>query len=261
MEPAWRTCQARRPDVTVELAQFRAHLDAHRPPDVTVDEQLATWCLDDIYLVCGCIAGDRAAVAAVEREIIPIIDKALASWDAVVVDETRQRLRTMLVVDHQGKGPLLAQYGGRGALRRWVRVVAAREASRTWRADTAAMPVDDDALFDALAPAADPVLSAVKNDAAAVFRSAFLAALAELDRRERTALRLNVLDGLSIDEIAPMYSVSRATIARWIVAAKETVLAKTRKALMRDLKITASEVDSLIRLVQSRIELASGVLD
>jgi RNA polymerase sigma-70 factor (ECF subfamily) len=261
VEQAWRACHERRPDVTVALDRFRAHLDAHRPPDLALDEQLRTWCLDDVYLVCGCIAGDPAAVLAIEREIVPIIDRVLASWDRTIVDETRQRLRAMLVVDHQGRGPLLAQYGGRGALRRWVRVVAAREAGKTWRADTAAMPVDDDALFDALAPPSDPAISAIKNDAAAAFKAAFLAALATLDRRERTALRLHVLDGLSIDEIAPMYSVHRATVARWIAAAKDAVLDKTRRALQRDLRLDSAEVDSLIRLVQSRIDLASDVLD
>jgi RNA polymerase sigma-70 factor, ECF subfamily len=261
VEQAWRNCGERRPAVTVPVERFRAHLDAHRPADITLDEQLRTWCLDDIYLVCGCIAGDPAAVAAFEHELIPIIDKVLASWDRAIVDETRQRLRAMLVVDHNGKGPLLAQYGGRGALRRWIRVVAAREASRTWRADTAAMPGDDDALFEAVAPTTDPALSAIKREAAAAFKTAFLAALGELDRRERTALRLHVLDNLSIDEIAPMYSVHRATVARWISAAKHTVLDKTRRALMRDLALASDEVDSLIRLVQSRIDLASGMLD
>jgi len=260
VEQAWQKCQAARTDVRVSLDHFRAHLEAHRPADMTVEEQLRTWCLDDVYLVCGCIAGDSAAVAAIEREIIPIIDLVIASYDKNVIDETRQRLRAMLVVDANGKGPLLAQYGGRGALRRWIRVVAAREASKTWKADNAAMPVDDDALFDALAPPSDPMISAMKRDAASAFKAAFVAALAEIDRRERTALRMHVLDGLSIDEIAPMYSVHRATVARWISAAKEAVLEKTKKALMRDLKIGRDEVDSLIRLVQSRIELASNEL-
>jgi RNA polymerase sigma-70 factor, ECF subfamily len=261
VEQAWQQCRAARPDVEVTLDQFRAHLDAHRPPAVTVEDQLRMWCLDDVYLVCGCIAGHPNAIAAIERELIPIIDVVIASYAPSVVEETRQRLRAMLMVDHNGRGPLLAQYGGRGALRRWIRVVAAREAGKTWRADTAAMPVDDDALFDALAPATDPALSAIKNDAAAAFKAAFVTALGELERRDRTILRLHILDGLSIDEIAPMYSVHRATIARWIAAAKDVVFDKTRRALMRDLRINAEEVDSLIRLVQSRIELASGVLD
>jgi len=99
------------------------------------------------------------------------------------------------------------------------------------------------------------VLSAVKNDAAVAFRAAFLATLGELERRERTVLRLHLLDGLTIDEIAPMYEVHRATIARWIGAAKQTVLDRTRRRLMHDLRLDAAEVDSLIRLVQSRIEL------
>lgn len=261
VEQAWHRCRAARPDVDVTLEQFRAHLDAHRPPAVTIDEQLQTWCLDDIFLVCGCVARSVNAVAAIEREIIPIIDVVIASYAPSVIEETRQRLRAMLMVDHQERGPLLAQYGGRGALRRWIRVVAAREAGKTWRADTAAMPVDDDALFDALAPPTDPVLSAVKKDAAGAFKAAFITALGELERRDRTVLRLHILDGLSIDEIAPMYSVHRATVARWIAAAKDVVLDKTRRALMRDLKISAGEVDSLIQLVQSRIELTSKVLD
>ena len=261
LEEAWQQCRARRPDVEVTLDQFRAHLDAHRPADVTLDEQLRAWALDDVYLVCGCIAGNRNAVAAIEREIVPIIDVVIASYAPAVIDETRQRLRAMLVVDHNGKGPLLAQFSGRGALRRWIRVVAAREAGKTWRADNAAMPVDDDALFDALAPATDPVLSAVKRNAATAFKAAFVAALAQLDRRDRTLLRLHILDGLSIDEIAPMYRVHRATVARWIAAAKDTVLDATRKTLMRDLKLDRNDVESLIRLVQSRIELGSGILD
>jgi RNA polymerase sigma-70 factor (ECF subfamily) len=261
VEQAWQQCRATRPDVQVTLDQFRAHLDAHRPAEVTLDEQIRSWCLDDVYLVCGAIAGHPAAIAAIEREIIPIIDLVIASYAPSVIDETRQRLRAMLMVDHGGRGPLLAQYGGRGALRRWIRVVAAREAGKTWRADTAALPVDDDALFDALAPPTDPVLSAVKRNAALAFKAAFVTSLGELERRDRTILRLHILDGLSIDEIAPMYSVHRATIARWIAAAKDLVLDKTRRALMRDLRIDAHEVDSLIQFVQSRIDLSSKVLD
>jgi RNA polymerase sigma-70 factor (ECF subfamily) len=261
VDQAWQACRAARPDVQVTLDQFRAHLDAHRPAGIAVEDQLRAWCLDDVYLVCGCIARDPHAIAAIEREIIPIIDLVIASYAPSVIDETRQRLRAMLMVDHGGRGPLLAQYGGRGALRRWIRVVAAREAGKTWRADTAAIPVEDDALFDALAPPTDPVLSAVKKDAAVAFKRAFVSALAELDRRDRTLLKLHILDGLSIDELAPMHAVHRATIARWIAAAKDLVLAGTRRQLMRDLALDAQEVDSLIALVQSRIELTSKVLD
>jgi len=260
VESAWRRCQLERPDVTVALDAFRGHLAAHLPPELTLTEQLATWCLDDVYLVCGVLAGERAAIEAIEREVVPIIDAALATWDRAVIDETRQRLRAMLMVDHAGRGPLLAQYSGRGALRRWVRVVAAREAGKTRREDLGATPTDDDALFDTLAPPSDPVLSAIKREATVAFKTAFLAALGELELKERAALRLHLLDGLTIDDIAPMYGVHRATVARWIASAKQAVLDKTRRKLMHDLRLEGDEVDSLIRLVQSRIDLPPDAL-
>lgn len=257
---AWARCRAARPDVALDLERFRAHVEARRPDDVTPADQLATFCLDDLYLACAAAAGDPAAVRAFEREVIPVIEAALGGWDRAVVDETRQRLRAMLLVDHAGRGPLLAQYAGRGALRRWVRVVAAREAGKTVRDGAAAVLTDDEALLDVLAPLTDPALSALKHDAAAAFQAAFLAALGQLDRRERTALRLHVLDGLTIDEIAPMYGVHRATVARWIASAKQAVLDRTRRRLMHELRLDAGDVDSLIRLVQSRIELTDDVL-
>ena len=256
---AWQRCRDARPEVVVPLDQFRTYLAERRPADVTLAEQL-TWCLDDLYLACACCAGDRAAVVAAERELVPVIDAALTTWDSTVRDETRQKLRAALLVDHASRGPLLAQYTGRGKLTRWIRVIATREAGKTRRADLAQMPVDDDALFDAVVPPTDPRLSAIRRDAATVFKVAFLAALGELERRERTVLRLHVSDGLSIDEIAPIFDVHRATIARWIAAAKDAVLAGTRKRLMKDLKIDGDEVDSLIRLVGSRIELADDPL-
>lgn len=257
---AWHRGRQARPGVALELERFRAYVEARRPEDVAPADQLAAWCLDDLFLACAAVAGDPAAVLAVERELIPLIDAALGTWDRAIVDETRQRMRAMLLVDHAGRGPLLAQYAGRGALRRWIRVVAAREAGKTARAGAAAVLTDDEALLDVLAPAGDPALSAIKHDAAAAFQAAFTAALATLDRRERTALRLHVLDGLTIDEIAPMYAVHRATVARWIASAKEAVLERTRRHLMRELRLEAADVDSLIRLVQSRIELADDAL-
>src|SRR4051794_17502923 len=96
---AWERCRAARPDVAASLEQFRSYLVRHRPTDVTEADQLATWCLDDIYLVCACVNGSIAALRAVEAEVIPIIDLALTTWDRAVVDETRQQLRAMLLVD------------------------------------------------------------------------------------------------------------------------------------------------------------------
>lgn len=43
-------------------------------------------------------------------------------------------------------------------------------------------------------------------------------------------------------------------------AAKQTVLERTRRRLMHDLRLAGAEVDSLIRLVQRRIDLPPDAL-
>jgi RNA polymerase sigma-70 factor (ECF subfamily) len=52
-------------------------------------------------------------------------------------------------------------------------------------------------------------------------------ALAELDRRTRAAIVLNILDGYTQDEIAALLSVPRGTVASWISRG----LARLRSAL------------------------------
>lgn len=256
LEAAWRAQAAARPELLVPYPRFAAYLRARRPAELALPALLATYCLDDLFLVCGCLAGEAAAVAAFERELAPLIDRAVASFGAEAAKEVRQGLSTSLLVDHRGRGPLLQEYRGEGALRRWLRVVAVREATRLYHAALREGPSEDEALFDSLVGPGDAGAELVGRDAARRFRRAFSAALAELPARERTALRLHVVDGLTIDQIAPAFEVHRATVARWIGAARDTALEQTRRHLMRELALGASEVDSLIRAAQSRVDLS-----
>jgi RNA polymerase sigma-70 factor (ECF subfamily) len=211
----------------------------------------------DLYLACACLSGRADAIAAFEREHMPAVRAAVASLDRGrgLTDEVEQQIRTLLLVDDAGRGPALAHYAGRGALRKFVRVVAVREAWRLRKPEKREVGIDDQGLLDALTPPGDPALSAIKRDAADKVRAAFLAAFGDLPRRERAALRMSFIDGLTIDEIAPVFQVHRATIARWIQAARDSVLAATRRRLVKDHGLDPSEVDSILRLAQSRIDL------
>jgi RNA polymerase sigma-70 factor, ECF subfamily len=256
LEAAWRAQCAERPGFAVPLARFSDFVRARRPEEGPLAEVLATYCLPDLFLACACLAGDAAAIAAFERELAPIIDKAVASFGPQAAAEVRQGLSASLLVDHRGKGPLLQEYRGEGALRRWLRVVAVREATRLYHLVKREGPSEDEALFDSLVGPGDAAAELVGRDAAEKFRKAFSSALAELPSRERTALRLHVVDGLTIDQIAPAFDVHRATVARWISAARETALAETRRHLMRELGLGAGDADSLIRMAQSKVDLS-----
>ena len=169
-----------------------------------------------------------------------------------ITDEVKQ-----VVMDQLFVGGKITTYSGRGNLRGWVRIIAVREASRLLRAGNRTVSADD-AMFDALAPSdrEDPELEYLKAHYRDQFRRMFLRAVGDLPRRERTALRMNVLDGRSIDDIGATFRVNRSTAHRWLTQARELLIEGTKKGLMLELAISAAEVESVIRLVRSSIDVS-----
>jgi RNA polymerase sigma-70 factor (ECF subfamily) len=88
------------------------------------------------------------------------------------------------------------------------------------------------------------------------FRAAFAVALAELAPRDRTLLRQHYLLGLGIGEIATMYGVHRGTSARWLERCTRVLLSATRRTLATQLRVDRTDVDSILRLVRSRLEVS-----
>ena len=107
--------------------------------------------------------------------------------------------------------------------------------------------------IDALAADDDLELSYLKR----VYRKAFVEAFGEavkaLSPRDRTALALQVIDGLDTDAIGQFFGVHRTTCGRWLARSREQLLRQTRKNLAKSLALAEGECDSIIRLVQSRL--------
>ncbi len=72
----------------------------------------------------------------------------------------------------------------------------------------------------------------------------------------RTLLRMHVVEGVTLDGLAMAYGAHRATIARWLAAARSALLKGTRARLAGSLKLKPEEVDSLIELARSRLEIS-----
>ena len=244
MEDAFEAGRAAWPDLPVSAADYIAF----------VGDAEGDLVFTDLYLACACHHGVPGAVEAFEALCVPSIEGALARMNAgkTVTDEVKQ-----IVLDQLFVGGKIATYSGRGNLKGWVRIIAVREASRILRAGNKTVSADD-AMFDALAPTdrEDPELEYLKAHYRGQFRTAFLATVAELPRRERTALRMNVLDGRSIDEIGATFRVNRSTAHRWLTQAREILITGTKKRLMSELAISPAEVESVIRLVRSSLDVS-----
>ena len=250
---ALAAAQSAWPDLDVSAAELMSYVAARLPADAA--ETIGQLRIGDLYLACACTRGDDAAIAAFQRTYFGEIDFAARRARAApdIAAEARQNIGRVLF---SGPSPAIADYAGRGDLRGWVRVTAMREVLRLLARAQREIPVDDEAFLDALSPAVDPELGYVRSMYRDDFDAAFRTAVAALSDRERELLRRQLIDGTTIDELAAMHGVHRATAARWFQAARKALLDGTRRELEHRLGASSSEVDSIIRLLVSRIDVS-----
>lgn len=247
------------PDAALADAAFVAHVAA-RAPAATLAE-LERLHAADLFLACACSAGDAGCIAAFERALLAplpaLVERARVAPD--VAGEAVQALRANLFVGKK----LVDSYDGRGAIAAWIRVAAVRAASNA-RRDTArreqlvraeglASPV-------APAPALDPALALVKRRYGDTFTQALRDAFASLDEVGRNVLRLHFTDGLNLDAIARVLGMSRATAGRRVLAAREHVREETLRLLGERIAATPDELDSLLAVVRSTLDVGLSAL-
>jgi RNA polymerase sigma-70 factor (ECF subfamily) len=249
------------PTVSLSDDVFLGHLAdvLRRGAARSVDELLARDTASDLYLACGCASGDPAALVAFDTHHLTGLDATLArlGLPVWVIDDVKQDVRQRLLVAEDSRPPRIADFTGAGNLRGWLRVVAINTARQILRRVGPAPAPATTELVDAVAPVADDAEMAIlKTHYREQFRAAFAVALAELLPRDRTLLRQHYLLGLGIGQIAAMYGVHRATAARWIERCTRVLLTTTRRTLATHLRVDRTDVDSILRLVRSKLEIS-----
>ncbi|MCP4448971.1 MAG: sigma-70 family RNA polymerase sigma factor [Myxococcales bacterium] len=211
----------------------------------------------ELYLACACAEGESVAIRQLVDSIINNVNLARVSSSQSFSAEVRQRVAEKLLVASPNKGPCILKYVGRGSLASWVQVTAIRTAIELRRqhhrerqlttADVAQLGATDQVEIEYL-----------KGQHQKEFRRALEDAFATLSDRQRSLLRMNVVDQLNIAEIGKLYQVHRATVARWLATARESLFTETRKHLEIHLGKTLSpaEFESFLDLVLSRIDVS-----
>jgi RNA polymerase sigma-70 factor, ECF subfamily len=237
----------RHPRLSVTLPSFAAFVAARLGETVPEDDVAA-----DLLLACGCAEGDEAALRAFDDEQLADTPRLVAriEREPAAVEEIKQRLRERLLLPRDGAPPRIADYRGKGRLASWLRVAAIRIALDL-QASRPSVPLTDDDLVGR-----DPELDYLRERYRDAFREAFTAALDELEGRDRTVLRMHLIDGLGIDRIGQLYEVHRATAARWLERARAELFEATRRRLGDRLGVSASEFASIVRLVRSDLDVS-----
>jgi RNA polymerase sigma-70 factor (ECF subfamily) len=247
---ALAACARAWPEVRVDPRALEAYL--RERPDAD-DRHLA-----DLALSCACLAGDPAAQRALDRLIHAEAQRVVGELrqPAWLADEVHQELGGRLLAAPPGSAPRLATYAGGAALGRWLGVAAMRTALNLIRGARPETPLDADLdVADALLP---PELAVVRDKYGAEVEHAIRAAFDALDSaRDRNLLRLYYLERVGLDQLGQMFGVHGSTVSRWLTALRASVLEDVRTRLGERLGLAGnySDVDSLIRAVQSELDL------
>lgn len=257
VDAALEELRARVPGVVLEravaLERVRAHLEDPAPA-----AELERLALSDLAWAAAVLAGDRAASAAFERDVLAAIDGAVGRVDATAsfVDAVRHELRVKLLVGEGATGPRLRAFAGRGPLRHWVIVAAIRLAYDQKRARGLEAPSNDldAAIFD------DAERAYVRAESRTLLKQWMEEGLRALDDRRRAVLHLYFVEDVPSEAIARMYGVHRGTIARWIEEARESVRSHVRRRALATPGVGPEGVESLLRAADGHLSLSLSLL-
>src|SRR5262249_41153536 len=138
------------------------------------------------------------------------------------VEEIRQILREKLFV---GASPKILDYSGRGSLSNWLRVVTVRTALNLMSKRNELLDGRGTS-FEAQGVGrlgADPELEYIKERYRRAFELALEASVAALSSEQRNLLRLHFIQAVSLDGLAHLFHMHRATIARRIAQARAAI--------------------------------------
>jgi RNA polymerase sigma-70 factor (ECF subfamily) len=236
-------------DTAAVIDAFVAKLAGDEPPAITAAN------VAELYLAVACARGDESAVAIFDRDYLSVVPQALGGMrlPAATVEDVRSIVRDKLLLADGDRPPRILDYAGRGRLRGLVQVSASRAAIDRIRHEQREAELPADAQ---LAAAGNLELSLIKAQYREAFVAGFTTAVATLPRRDRNLLRLHLLGGVTLEQLAQMYGVHRATVVRWLATARATLFDATRDHVAAALGAPSDELDQMFELVRSRVELS-----
>jgi RNA polymerase sigma-70 factor (ECF subfamily) len=236
------------PSLGLAPLKFCAYLAERLGDEGTLEDLRAP----DLYLACACVERVDGAQQLFEdgpfREASLGLSRINAPSDRI--EDAKQNVRRQLL------DGALADFAGRGDLRGWLRVTLTRQLLRLIGREQRQVALHTDQLIQKVGAAADPETEYLRNLYGDQFRQAFTDALTALSGRDRRLLRYRYVDELTVDDVGALLAVHRATAARQLARAGEVLQERTKELLRERLKVSSTELHSILRLVESQMHLS-----
>jgi RNA polymerase sigma-70 factor (ECF subfamily) len=253
------------PTITVDIADlvatFAAYFTAHgqRVDDSRTSVPPMAVDAAELYLATACQRGDSRALAMFRAHYYTPLEPTLGlmGLDASDRNDAWQILCTRLFIAATGEPARIVSYAGRGQLHGLVKVAATRLAIDQLEQRANRDRETCDTWLDRIPGAAsDPELRLMKRQHRSELKQEVEAAIAELGARERALLRLTVVERMGIDAIAAAYQTHRATVARWVIRAREQLAVRIRARLTERWRISEADLAEIRPLLDSQLDLS-----
>jgi RNA polymerase sigma-70 factor (ECF subfamily) len=257
LDALYLEARAAAPGVQLTAEAFARFVAARVAGDGEPFKAIARLHLADLYLACACAGGDAAAIQAFRRDLLPRARAAAAKLDRrpEFLQQVEDALIQKVIVSDDGRPPRIGDYAGRGTLASWLCAVAIRAAiDLTSQSAPQSIPLDE-GVDHALAKE-DPDLHVIRKRYQPAFKRAFERAFALLSAEDRNALRLSVMEKMSVNQLAVMFRVHRSTAARRLARIRQDLLEATRERLSAELRLSERETSSLMRMLRSQLNLS-----
>ncbi|MGH7279942.1 MAG: sigma-70 family RNA polymerase sigma factor [Polyangiaceae bacterium] len=209
--------------------------------------------ISDLFIAFAAVSRHPRAAHSLQEAFAPQLRKALAGLrltTAQVDDVLQSAWRDLLA----GDSPRIAQFDGSGDLRAWLRVSVTRMGLRVLK-KTKRESSELEAGEIAESASADPELMLMKATYRADFHEAVKLAIDAMAPAEAMLLRQHFVDGLGIDELGKLYGVHRATAARRLASARDSLVLSIRMEFKQRSRLGDSECESALRLVRSGLDI------
>jgi RNA polymerase sigma-70 factor, ECF subfamily len=257
-----RRAQAAWPDFRVDLGAFFAHVAGHWPDEGRrTAAGLATLEVEDLYLAFACTQDGGRALRTFERELEGELRAAFEKLriEPARRDDARQQLWEKLFV--AAPRPRILDYSGRSRLKFWFRVTVLRALLDDMRSQKRSRErLDEDLLLGAASSDPNPEIEHLKRLYRKQFNAAFEEAVKSLRPEDRNVLRSSYAQKMTIDQIGAAFGIHRATAARRVNSARDNLLRETRRRLSEQLRLSSRELDSMFKLIESRLDISVGRL-
>lgn len=246
------------PALRLDRVAFARHVATCVNRDAIIDSlERLHW--GDLWVVFGAISGDPIAWGILETQYYSGAIRVLGrlKLSPSELDDVTQHTRVRLFSPGPRGVAKLEQYEARGALSSWLKMVVTRGAIDFLSKKAVEIPAFGNDFWDALpAPQDDSEMALLRRHYGAQLKGIVEAVVGEMEEGEKAVLRYHLVEGLTIDDIAAILGIHRATVARRINKARDAMARNTRERMREHLRVSASQLVSVMRLIDTQIELS-----